>query len=72
MPSLFTIPATNATEPDSYKIDPYRLPSLVYPTIIYDGGLFVSLHCGDIPSISKPYPSGTQIEEVSPSNNAIL
>jgi hypothetical protein len=59
-------------EPDSYKIDPYQLPSLVYPTIIYAGGLFVSLHCGDVPSIREPYPPGTRIEEVSPSNNAIL
>jgi hypothetical protein len=31
-------------KPDSYKLNPYRLPSSVYPTIIYDGGLFVSLH----------------------------
>ncbi len=29
---------------DSYKIDPYRVPSSVYPTIKYDGGLFISLH----------------------------
>jgi hypothetical protein len=56
-------------KPDSYKIDLYCLPSLVYPTIIYDGGLFVSLHCGDIPSISEPYPPGTRIEEPSLTNN---
>jgi hypothetical protein len=31
-------------KPNSYKLDPYHLPSSVYPTIIYDGGLFVSLH----------------------------
>ncbi len=31
-------------EPDSYKLDPYCLPSSVYPTIIYNRGLFVSLH----------------------------
>ncbi len=35
-------------EPNSYKLNPYRLPSSVYPTIIYDGGLFVSLHQDDI------------------------
>ena len=58
-------------EPDSYKIDPYRLPSSVYPTIIYDGGLFVSLHRGDVPVISEPYPPGTRIEEPSSSNETI-
>jgi hypothetical protein len=26
--------------PNSYKIDPYCLPSSVYPTIIYNGSLF--------------------------------
>jgi len=44
---------------------------LVYPTIIYDGGLFVSLHHGDVPTISKPYPLGTRIEEPSYSNDGI-
>ena len=45
-------------EPDSYKIDPYRLPSSVYPTIKYNGGLFVSLHHDEIPVISEPFPPG--------------
>ncbi len=27
-------------EPDSYRLDPFHLPSLVYPTLKYDGGLF--------------------------------
>ena len=58
-------------EPDSYKIDAYRLPSSVYPTIIYDGGLFVSLHRGDVPAISEPYPPGTRVEEPSSSNDSI-
>jgi hypothetical protein len=58
-------------EPDIYKIDPYQLPSLVYLTIVYDGGLFVSLHHGDVPIISEPYPPGTRIEEPSSSNNSI-
>jgi len=59
-------------EPDSYKIDPYRLPSSVYPTIIYYGGLFVSLHHGDVLIISKPYPPGTRVEEPSLSNDTVL
>ena len=58
-------------EPDSYKIDTYRLPSSVYPTIIYDGGLFVSLHRGDVPAISEPYPPGTRVEEPSSSVDSI-
>ena len=58
-------------KPDSYKIDPYRLPSSVYPTIIYEGGLFVSLHRGDVPIISKPYPLGTRVEEPSSSNDTV-
>ena len=58
-------------EPDIYKIDPYQLPSLVYLTIVYDGVLFVSLHHGDVPIISEPYPPGTRIEEPSSSNNSI-
>ena len=48
-------------EPDSYKIDPYCLPSSVYPSIKYDGGLFVSLHRDEIPVISEPYPPGTRV-----------
>jgi hypothetical protein len=52
-------------EPDSYKVDTYCLPSSVYPTIIYDGGLSVSLHHDNAPSISEPYPPGTQNVEPS-------
>ncbi len=29
-------------KPDSYRIDWYRLPGSVYPTLHYDGGLFCS------------------------------
>jgi hypothetical protein len=58
-------------KPDSYKINPYCLPSSVYPTIIYDGGLFFSLHHGNVPIISEPYPPGTQVEEPSSSNDTV-
>ncbi len=30
-------------EPDSYRLDPYRLPGSAYPSIKYDSGLFVNL-----------------------------
>ena len=59
-------------EPDSYKIDPYRVPSSVYPTIKYDGGLFVSLHRDDNPAISKPYPPGTRVLDINPSSERSL
>ena len=42
-------------EPDSYKIDLNHLPPLVYPTIKYDGGLFVLLHRNVTPTISEPF-----------------
>jgi hypothetical protein len=54
-------------EPDSYKFDPYHVPSSVYPTIKYNGGLFVSLHCNNNPAISKPYPPGTQVLDINSS-----
>ena len=59
-------------EPDSYKLDPYRLPSSVYPTIKYDGGLFVSLHRDDNPAISEPYPPGTRVLAVDSSSGQSL
>jgi hypothetical protein len=46
-------------KPDSYRLDPYWLPYSVYPKIVYNGGLFVSLHWDDYSLITKPYPPGT-------------
>jgi hypothetical protein len=54
-------------KPDSYKFDPYRAPSSVYPTIKYNGGLFDSLHPNDNPTISEPYPPGTQVLDINSS-----
>ncbi len=59
-------------EPDSYKIDPYRVPSSVYSTIKYDSGLFVSLHRNDNPAISKPNPPGTRVLAINPSSERSL
>jgi hypothetical protein len=42
-------------EPDSYRLDASHIPSTVYPTNVYDGGLFVSLHRDDSAPPSKPY-----------------
>jgi hypothetical protein len=55
-------------KPDSYRLNPYQLPSLVYPTIKYNGGLFVLLHQDDTAMISEPYPPGTRVEEVNPTS----
>jgi hypothetical protein len=59
-------------KPDSYKINPYRVPSSVYPTIRYDGGLFVSLHRDDNPAISEPYPPGKRVLGINPSSEQSL
>ena len=59
-------------EPDSYKINPYRVPSSVYPTIKYDGGIFVSLHRDNNPAISKPYSPGTRVLAVDSSSGQSL
>ncbi len=48
-------------DPDSYQLDPYQLPLSVYPSIVYDGGLLVSLHREDIAPISKPYPPALEL-----------
>ncbi len=53
-------------KPDSYRINPYCLPSSVYSTIKYDGGLFVSLHRDEIALISEPFPPGTRVAQVHP------
>ncbi len=58
-------------EPDSYKLDPNYLPSSVYTNIVYDGGLFVSLHQDDTPQISEPYPPGTRVIETNPDNGVM-
>ncbi len=55
-------------KPDSYRLDPFCLPSSVYPTIRYDRGLFVSLHCNKVPIISEPYPPGTRVLDVNPTS----
>ena len=45
-------------------MDPYRLPTSVYPTIKYDGGLLCSLLRDENPAMEEPYPPGTWVEDV--------
>jgi hypothetical protein len=59
-------------EPDSYRIDSYQLPCLVYPTLKYNRGLFVSLLCDDNPSFKEEYPPGMQVKRIDPSKNRLL
>ncbi len=58
-------------KPDSYRIDSYRLPGLVYPTVRYDGGLFCSLLCNDNPPYEEKYPPGTRVERINPETNML-
>ena len=59
-------------EPGSYHIDPYHLPTSIYPNIKYDGGLFCHLLLGKNPHMEEKYPPGTHIEHVDPSTNMLL
>jgi hypothetical protein len=47
---------------DIYRIDPDRLPTLVYPDIKYDSSLFNYLLCDKNPLMEEEYPTGTRIE----------
>ena len=47
-------------EPDSYCLDPYRLPFLVYPTLKYDEGFFCLLYRDVNVSTEELYPLGTR------------
>jgi hypothetical protein len=59
-------------EPDSYCLDPYRLPSSVYPSLKYDGGLFCSLFCNKNVPVEELYPPGTWVEPMDPAINMLL
>ncbi len=57
---------------DLYCLDPYRLPSLVYPSLKYDGGLFCSLfHDKNVP-VEELYPPGTRVKRMDPARNMLL
>jgi len=58
-------------EPDSYRIDSYRLPGSVYCDMKYDGGLFCSLYHDYNPPMEELYPPGTRVERIDPSSNML-
>ena len=59
-------------EPDSYCLDPYCLPSLVYPDLRYDGGLFCSLVCDNSAPMEELYPPGTRVERIDPTTKLLV
>ncbi len=59
-------------EPNSYRIDSYRLPGSVYRDLKYDGGLFCSLYRDDNPPIKELYPPGTRVERIDPTSHMLL
>jgi hypothetical protein len=59
-------------EPDSYQLDFYCLPCLMYPTLKYNGSLFVSLLWDANPSFEEKYPPGTRVECIDPTTNMLL
>ncbi len=59
-------------KPDSNCLDPYRLPSSAYPSIKYNGSLFVSLLCDNNSQFEEKYPSGTRIERIDPATNMLV
>ena len=61
----------NFYEPDSYKIDPARLPGCVYSNIKYDGGLFCALKRDESPSQDEEFPPGTRVEQQHPTTKVL-
>jgi hypothetical protein len=59
-------------KPNSYCLDPYPLPSSVYPSLKYDGGLFCSLLCGENVPVEELYPPGTRVKRMDPATIMLL
>ncbi len=59
-------------KPDSYCLDPYCLPSLVYLSHKYDVGLFCSLFWDENVPVEEVYPPGTQVKRLDPATNMLL
>jgi hypothetical protein len=59
-------------EPNSYCFDLYQLPSLVYPQLRHDGGLFCYLLWDKNPTMEEAYPPGTWVERLDQTTNLLL
>ena len=56
-------------EPDTYRIDPHRLPCSVYKDLVYNGSLFCSLLRDENPPMEEAYPPGTRVENIDKSTH---
>jgi hypothetical protein len=65
---IFYNPRTSAYyKPDSYKLDPSRLPSTVWPSdITYDGGMFADLYRDTHPHLPEPFSPGSRVVVTGP------
>jgi hypothetical protein len=59
-------------KPESYRLDLYHLPGLAYPSIKYDGGLFVSLLCDDNPHFEENTPPAPEWNASTPSPTCFI
>jgi hypothetical protein len=59
-------------EPNSYRIDSYRLPGSIYCNLKYNGGLFCYLYRDESPPIEDLYPPGTRVERINPFSKMLL
>ena len=57
--------------PESYRLDPYRIPGSMYSYITYDGGLFCSLVKDGDPLQEKAFSPGTRVTQEDPSTHTI-
>jgi hypothetical protein len=69
---VYNPPNMQYYEADSYRMDSYCLPTLVYPDVKYDGSLFCYLLCDDNPSMEQKYPPGTRGERIDSSTNILV
>jgi hypothetical protein len=59
-------------KPDSYHLDTYHLPSLVYLDVKNDGGLFCFLLRDNNPPMEEKYLPSTHVEQVDPFTNMLM
>ena len=61
----------NFYEPETYSLDPYRVPGSIYPNVKYYGELFCFLAKDGKPPQDKVYPPGTRIVQEDPATRSL-
>lgn len=61
----------NFYQPETYRIDPHRLPGSIYLNIKYDGGLFCALKRDKNPSQDEEFPPGIRVEQQHPTTKML-